>query len=75
MEEKIELFLIFQSIPGCIPWGFFALWFVTYFVRSTDMPIFTAMIFAAAFGLGNPIGTLIAGIWETGLKGSTEPLG
>ncbi len=61
LQKRSNIFIILQSIPGCVPWGILNIWLITFFHRTAGMPILLATVFSVAFWIGCALGTLLGG--------------
>lgn len=60
-QERANLFLILQGIPGTVPWGVLFSWAIFYLKDQKGFPTFMAFGFLAGFFLGTFLGNIVGG--------------
>ncbi len=60
-KKHSNVYIILQSIPGCIPWGAIGVWGLQYLVLEQGMIIPVASTFFGIMGIGSAIGSIVAG--------------
>jgi len=59
LNNKTNLLLFLQGIPGCIPWGILPFWIISYFETERGMPKGDAAMIWEIFGIATTVGALI----------------